>query len=182
MKDKGYIVKGVGLPIYHLGGDFVRVNEPESVLNCGPHTFAKKMFLMYKKMFGEEVPKSEIHSSLEPGGHPELDESRLCTPEEQSHYLNMIVDLQWEVSLGRMDIYSATLTMSGFCAAPRIGHLEHAKRVYRYIRNYKKTSIKSKKFRIEKCDHSAYEYLKPNVGYIHHPCKPEIPDDAPTPK
>ena len=30
-------------------------------------------------MFGEEALTSEVHASLEPGDHPELDESRLCT-------------------------------------------------------------------------------------------------------
>ena len=179
LKDKVYIVKGVGPPTYHLGGDFIRVTEPENVLTWGSHTFVKKMLLKYEKMFGEAVPKSEIHAPLEPGDHPELDESRFCTPEEQSHYMSMIGDLQWAVSLGRIDLYAATLTLSGFRAAPRIGHLERAKRVFRFIRNYKKTSIK---FRTDKCDHSAYSYIKPNFGYVYHPCKEEIPDDIPTPK
>jgi hypothetical protein len=175
LKEKGYTVKGVGSPTYHLGGDFVRVTEPENVLNWGSHTFLKMMLLKYKKMFGEEVPKSEIHAPLEPGDHP----SCLCTPGEKGYYMSMIGDFQWSVSLGPIDIYAATLTSSGFHAAPRIGHLEGAKCAYRYIRNYKKTSIK---FRTEKCDHSTYDYVKPNFGYIYHPCKEDIPVDAPTPK
>jgi hypothetical protein len=35
------------------------------------------------KMFGEEVPKSEVHAPLELIDHPELDESCFCTAEEQ---------------------------------------------------------------------------------------------------
>jgi hypothetical protein len=112
-------------------------------------------------MFAEEVPKSEVHAPLEPNDHPELDKSCLCTLEEKGNYMSMIGDLQWEVSLGCIDIFAATLSLSGFCAAPHIGHLERAKRVYCYICNYKKTSIK---FRTEKCDHSACNYVKPNFG------------------
>jgi hypothetical protein len=70
----------------------------------------KNMLLKFEKMFGEAVSKSEMHAPLEPGDHPELDESRFCTPEEQSHYMSMIGDLQWAVSLGRIDLYAATLT------------------------------------------------------------------------
>jgi hypothetical protein len=157
----------------------VRVTGPENVLTWGSHTFVKKMLLKYKKIFGGEVPENEVHAPLEPGDHPGLDESRLCTPKEKRSYMSMIGDLQLEVSLGRIDIYAATLTLSVFCAAPHIGHLERTKRVYRYIRNYKKISIK---FRTGKCDHSAYNYIKPNFGYVYHPCKEDIPDDAPTPK
>jgi hypothetical protein len=60
-------VNGVGPPTYHLGGDFTLVTEPKNVLK-------------YEKMFGEEVPKYEIHAPLEPGDCPELEESHFCPP------------------------------------------------------------------------------------------------------
>jgi hypothetical protein len=77
-----------------------------------------------------------------------------------------------------IDLSAATLTLSGFRPAPRIG-LERAKRVFRFIRNCKKISIK---FRTNRCDHSAYTCIKLNFGYVYHPCNEEIPDDVPTPK
>ena len=178
-KEKGYKLKGVGAPTYHLGGYFARVEDPEPMLTWGSHTFVKKMLAKYEKMFGEPVPKREIHAPLEPGDHPELDESRMCSDDERSKYMRLIGDMQWAVSLGRIDIYAATVALSGFRAQPRIGHLERAKRVYKFLRNYKKTSIK---FRTDECDHSGYKYLKPNFGHVYHPCKEEIPDDAPEPK
>jgi hypothetical protein len=45
LEEKGYIVKGVSPPAYHLGEDFVLVTEAENVLTWGSHTFVKKMLL-----------------------------------------------------------------------------------------------------------------------------------------
>ena len=126
---KGYKLKGVGMPSYHLGGDFERVKEPFEVLTWGSTTFVKKMFLKYEKMFGEPIGKSQIHAPLEPGDHPELDESRLCDDKEQRQYMSMVGDMQWAVALGCMDISVATVALSGFRAHPRVGHLDRAKRV-----------------------------------------------------
>ena len=39
-------------------------------------------------------------------------------------YQSLIGTLQWSVSLGRIDITTAIMTMSGFRVAPRKGHLE----------------------------------------------------------
>jgi hypothetical protein len=177
--DMGYKLKGVGFPSYHLGGDFKRVTEPEDVLTWGSHTFVKKMLSKYETMFGEPVPKHEVHAPLEPGDHPELDESPLCDAAQIKQYQSMIGDLQWAVSLGRMDIYCAVVALSPFRAMPRIGHLERAKRVYKFLRNYKKTSIK---FRTEMPNYDDLDYLKPDFGHVYHPVAEEVPHNAPDPK
>jgi hypothetical protein len=41
--------------------------------------------------------------------------------------------MRWAVSIGRIDITTAVMTLSGFCTAPRIGHLDRAKCVYGYL-------------------------------------------------
>ena len=41
----------------------------------------------------------------------------------------MIGDMQWLVSLECIDIFCATMTLSGFHAKPRVGHLKHAKEI-----------------------------------------------------
>jgi hypothetical protein len=61
----------------------------KDVLTRGSHTFVKKTLLKYEKMFGEMVPKREMHSPLEPGDHPELDESGFSTPLEQGHCMSI---------------------------------------------------------------------------------------------
>eukprot|EP00957_Ditylum_brightwellii_P076848 5840882-Ditylum_brightwellii.AAC.1 len=38
-----YQLKGVSEPTYHLGGDFKRVTEPESMLTLGAQTYVRRM-------------------------------------------------------------------------------------------------------------------------------------------
>ena len=176
LKGLGFKLKGVGPPTYHLGGDFKKVSEPEPMLTWGAYTYVKKMLDQYKTLFDEDVPKREIHAPLEPGDHPELDESPLLEGRMVSVYLTMIGALQWAVALGRIDIYCATMTMSRFRSSPRQGHLERLKRVYAYMRNYKKTAIK---FNTEIPDYSQYKIENPEWGHVYHPCREEIPEDIP---
>ena len=149
------------------------------MLTWGSHTFVKKMLAKYEKMFGEPVPKRDVHAPLEPGDHPELDESPFCTEEQTQQFQSMIGDMQWAVTLGRIDIYCATMTLSGFRCMPRIGHLQRAKRIYSFLQNYKKTSIK---FRTEMPDYSTFDCVKPHWGHVYNPCIEEIPNDAPEPR
>jgi hypothetical protein len=175
----GYKLKGVGTPTYHLGGDFIRVSEPESVLTWGATTYVKRMLTNYELIFGESVPKREIHAPLDPGDHPEIDESPLLEEAEIKIYWQMIGELQWAVSLGRMDIMGATVTMARFRPAPRQGHLDRLKRIYCFLRNYKKTAIK---FNVEVPDYSRYVVERPQWGHIYHPCEEELPLVMPEPR
>jgi Reverse transcriptase (RNA-dependent DNA polymerase) len=159
LRDMGYKLKGVGEPKYHLGGDFIRVSEPEDVLTWGSHTYVKGMMANYGQMFGEPVSKREVHAPLEPGDHPELDDSELLDTSGVKIYWQMICEMQWAVALGRIDLISATVAMARFRPASRKGHLDRLKRVYTYLRNYKKTAIK---FNVEIPDYSRYEVLPCN--------------------
>ena len=179
LRDIGYKLKGVGEPSYHLGGDFKRVTEPENMLLWGSYTYIKKMLSQYELMFDEPVPNKKIHAPLVPGDHPEIDDSDFLGQHETSIYLSMIGAMQWAVALGRIDIFAAVMTMSRFRAAPRVGHLERLKRIYGYLRQYKKTAIK---FRTEMPDYSAYKTEDLTWGHVYHPCKEDIPEDKPEPK
>ena len=57
-------------------------------------------------------------------------------------YQSMIGALQWAVSLGRFDIMTAVMTLSAFRAAPRVGHLERAKRIYGYLCKFKHAALR----------------------------------------
>jgi hypothetical protein len=54
----------------------------------------------------------------------------------------MIGALQWIVTIGRFDINTAVLTMSGFRIAPRVGHLNRLNRIYGYLLKMKHASIR----------------------------------------
>ena len=86
-------------------------------------------------MFNDTLPH-KYKSPLEQGDHPELDFTGKCNDEDIQDYQTMIGTLQWLLSLGRFDIFSAVVTLSRFRIDPRVGHLERLKRVYGYVRKF----------------------------------------------
>jgi hypothetical protein len=92
------------------------------------------MMDQFKNMFSDN-PK-EYTSPLEKGDHPEIDTSDELHQEGIKKYQTMIGCLQWAVSLGRFDIQTATITMSGFRASTRKVHLERLKRIYGYLKKF----------------------------------------------
>jgi hypothetical protein len=88
--------------------------------------------------------------------------------------------MQWAVSLRRFDIATAVMTLSGFRAAPRVGHLDRAKRVVGYLSKMKHAIIR---FRVGEPDLSDL----PDVEYecelsVYGNVKEATPYDAPTPR
>ena len=83
-----------------------------------------------------------VHSPLEKGDHPELNESELLDAEGITQYQSMIGSLQWAISLGRFDIATAVMKMSSFRAAPRHGHIDCVKRICGYLARMKHGTLK----------------------------------------
>ena len=81
-------------------------------------------------------------SPLQPDSSPELDTSDLLDEEGIKKYQSLIGALHWCVTLGRMDIAVAVIGLSSFRAAPREGHLEHAKHVFDYLRKHPNAAIR----------------------------------------
>jgi len=91
----------------------------------------------------------------------------------------MVGALQWIVSIGRLDIVTAVMTMSGFRVAPRKGHLERLKRIYGYLSKMRHASLR---IRTGEPDYSdvvdpEYDWSKSVYGEV----KELLPNDAPTP-
>jgi len=132
----------------------------------------------YMRMFGER-PKQTVMSPLEKGDHPELDDTPFLDAEGIQKYQSLIGSAQWSISLGRLDIQTAVMTLSSFRSAPRVGHLERAKRVIRYLVRFKHGTIK---FRVKVPDYS--DLSNHNVGWdtsIYDGASEDIPQDAPRP-
>ena len=123
-------------------------------------------------------PKAIYTLPLEKGDHPELDGTDFCTPEQKEQYQSLIGQLQWTVSLGRMDINTAVMTLGSFRTAPRIGHLERAKRVVGFLCRFKHAMIR---FRTELPDYSDLPDSPPGDwgATVYGDVKEVIPDDVP---
>jgi hypothetical protein len=77
----------------------------------------------YVQLYGEKPRKAS--SPLEQNDHPEMDETQ--------QFQSLIGAMQWAVSIGRLDIATALMSLSSFRTMPRRGHLERAKQIYGYL-------------------------------------------------
>ena len=87
-----------------------------------PGEYVSKMEDAYVHHFGEK-PKQSVQSPLESGDHPELDVSEFLDEDGIKIYQSLIRSMQWVVSIGRYDIHTAVMIMSGYRVQPRVGHL-----------------------------------------------------------
>ena len=76
-----------------------------------------------------------VKTPLKKNDHPELDNTELCNEEQITIYMCMIGQLQWAVTLGRLDILPHVMFMARFRLPPRIGHLERRKRLWVPFKN-----------------------------------------------
>ena len=168
--------KGSGPISFHLGMNFSR--DDDGTLCITSTKYIEKMMSGYEKIFGEP-PIQKYASPLEKGDHPELDDSELLDAQGTVLYQSMIGALQWAVTIGRFDINTPVMTLSAFRAAPRRGHLEHAKRIYGYLAKMRHAAIR---VRTDEPDYSdipdfQYDWSRSVYGEL----KEITPTDAPEP-
>ena len=77
-----------------------------------PRRYVTKIIESYERMFDEKPKKSK--PPLEAGDHRELDTSEYSTEHETSQYQTLIGQLQWLISIGRLDIQVFVMSMSRF--------------------------------------------------------------------
>ena len=143
-----------------------------------PKKYIERAIENFQRMTGSK-PKAKYSSPLEPGDHPELDTSEELDIDGIKQYQSLIGILQWLVSLGRLDIATAVMTMSSFRVAPRKGHLERVKRMFGYLVKMKHASVR---FRTTLPDHSQYNAISYDWEKTFYSNATElIPDDCPTP-
>jgi hypothetical protein len=131
----------------------------------------------FYQTFGHKPKKSR--PPLIAKDHPELDDSELLCEKEIKLYQSMIGQLQWLISLGRFDISTAVMSLSGYRAAPRQGHLDRAKRIFGYLYSYPDACIR---FKISEPDYSNlpeqnFDWNRSVYGNIQE----IIPEDIPKP-
>jgi hypothetical protein len=56
-----------------------------------------------------------------------MDDSPFLRQDEMQQFQSLIRAMQWAVSIERLDIVTAVMSLSSFRAMPRRGHLERAK-------------------------------------------------------
>ena len=148
-------VKGDGPLSHHLSADYTR--DKDKTLVCQRKKYIDRLVDSYHSVFKQDPPKN-MRTPLDKNDHPELDDTELFTGKSIQHYLTMIGQLQWLVTLGRFDIHAQVTTMSRFRSAPRKVYVERQQRISGYVL---KTKHYSTRCRTEK---PGYSYL-PNMKY-----------------
>jgi hypothetical protein len=97
--------------------------------------YVDKMIDTYVQLYGEKPRKAS--SPLEQNDHPEMDDSPFLRQDEMQQFQSLIGAMQWAVSIGRLDIVTAVMSLSSFRTMPRRGHLERAKQIYGYLQKMK---------------------------------------------
>lgn len=168
-------LKGTGKVKFHLGMDFKE--DEQGVLHISQESYLERMFAMFERIFGH-TPR-HYQSPIEKGDHPELDTTDFLDDEKTKLYQSLVGALQWVVTIGKFDVYTAVMTMSSFRAQPRFGHLERVKRIYGYLSKFRKSSIRVSVTEpdfstLPDLDHEWEHSVYGNVDEI-------IPDDLPEP-
>ena len=120
-----------------------------------------------------------MRTPLDKNDHQELDDTGLLTGESIQHYLTMVGQLHWLVTLGRFDIHAQVTTMSRFRSAPRKGHLHRLQRIYGYVL---KTKCYSTRYSTQEPDYSYLSSMKYYRSYtVYGNVQEIIPNNCPKP-
>jgi hypothetical protein len=109
-----------------------------------------------------------------------MDDSPFLGQDETQQFQSLIGAMQWAVSIRRVDIVTAVMSLSSFRAMPRRGHLERAKQIYGYLRKMKEARI-----RVLTNEPDYSDYQDPEYDWsssVYGDVKEIIPTDIPEPK
>jgi hypothetical protein len=122
-KKYNFNLKGMGPIDFHLGQSFSWIEDGEMEISA--KCYVDKMMDTYVQLYGEKPRKAS--SPLEQNDHPEMDNSPFLGQDETQQFQSLIGAMRLAVSIGRLDIATAVMSLSCFCAMARRGHLERAK-------------------------------------------------------
>ena len=90
-------VKGDGPLTSHLGADYYQ--DPDGTMVSQPKKYIEKLKETYVRLFNTE-PSKVLKTPLEKNDHPELDTSDILEGQQVNHYLTIVGQLQWLITLG----------------------------------------------------------------------------------
>jgi len=181
---KDYVLKGIGKPEYYLGGNINEIHEDSiwrkygTRMSMSADTYIKNSLDRLQQLIGcGEFRKAKSPMSQE--YHPETEDSNLLDASMASKYRGIIGSLNWIVTLGRLDIAYATNVLARYSMAPRIGHLNAAKRVLGYLREFPhgKIMMDPRPFDFAHLSHKINDFETWKEYYPD--AKEELPEDIP---
>ena len=107
-----------------------------------------------------------------------MDITDILEGQQVNHYLTMVGQLQWLITLGRFDIQAQVISMSRFRAQPRQGHFDRLQRIYAYVIRTKDCATR---FRVTETDYSYlpeqnFDWSHTVYGHVQEIIPNDIPD------
>ena len=146
--------KGYSDPTSYLGGDIRKwkyqtdEGTEDECWAMGSHTYVKEAVRVTKGLMKDhnlQYPVSRRQGRdnpfSSPAYRPELDFTEMCDEDRITVYQNVIGILRWICELGRVDILHETSLLSQYLAQPRIGHLQQALNIMRYLEHHDRSWI-----------------------------------------
>ena len=179
--EKDYILKGVGIPEYYLGGNMESMDDhwKREGINLGflAQTYIKNMVPKYEKLFDREL--KTYKTPMAEDYHPEVDDSPFVSMDDAAIYRSITGSINWLVTLGRFDLAYANSTMSRYNMQPREGHMKQAKRMLGYVKMFSKGKLL---FDTSFPNHADLAFVEQNWEEFYPGIKEELPPDMPEPK
>jgi hypothetical protein len=156
--------------------DFDYFHYVDGTLCYAPRKYIDKFMGQYENVSG--CKPREYTSPLEKGDHPEVDCSGESDNKGIKRYQTMIDCLQWAVPLGRVDMQTATMTISRFRSAPRHGHLDRLKRIYGYLKKFSSAAIQVQTFipALSNLPDPDFDWCYTVYGKVHELIPPNAPE------
>jgi hypothetical protein len=120
-----YNVKSEGPPKYYLGYNFKRNGKDRWCFGC--KKYIKEVIVRIESTFGV---LSKSTDPMTHGDHPETDDNKVLGDDDHHKFQMLIGILNWIVTIGRLDVTYATMSLLRLSACPRRGYLERTLNVF----------------------------------------------------
>ena len=108
-------------PVLYLGAD---INDDHGFMTMSAKTYILETLKNLEETLKVTIRK--MRRPMNPLAHPEFDSSPLLDEENKRLFQHITGVLNWLVTLCRIDIAFATMSLQRFCSSPREGHLKLA--------------------------------------------------------
>jgi hypothetical protein len=141
-----YKLKDVGEPTRYLGAEIGKYTLPDgsNAWYMSARLYLQKEIIEVERQFGnllKILKPSMLDVPIQPGSHPEVDDTAFLEDDDVQLYQSYIGILRWAVALGRVDLAYVAGAMARFLVAPRKGHLWIVMRIFVYCKKHNESKI-----------------------------------------
>ena len=132
-------IRNIGPPDHFLGADYKTQTVDQDAKRCeflmGTGTYVQRALDKVKDLL--KCPNLGVEKTpFKKENHLKMDDTPLLDFNGHTLYIQLIGILYWILLLEQLDVTFVINSLSRFSAAPWVGHLKQAKRVFGYLSKY----------------------------------------------